>query len=88
MMTLPLPGEMGGLRADARVVRALDAGLFALIVLNVAASVVGTMAEVEARFGRELAAFETFSVAVFTVEYAVRLWAARRRLATHSRRSP
>jgi len=65
---------------DARVLRALDAGLVALIVLNVAASVVGTVAEVEARFGRELAVFETFSVAVFTAEYVVRLWAARRRL--------
>ena len=65
---------------DARVLRALDAGLVALIVLNVAASVVGTVAEVEARFGCELAVFETFSVAVFTAEYVVRLWAARRRL--------
>ena len=68
------------LRTDARVLRALYAGLFALIILNVAASIVGTMAAVEARFGRELAMFETFSVAVFTLEYAVRLCAARRRL--------
>lgn len=68
------------LRADARVPRALDAGLFTLIVLNVAASVVETMPEVEARLGRELAVFEMFSVAVFTVEYVVRIWAARRRM--------
>jgi voltage-gated potassium channel len=64
----------------AGIPRAFDAGLFALILLNVVASVVGTMPEVEARFERELAAFETFSVAIFTVEYVVRLWAARHRL--------
>ena len=62
------------------MLRALDAGLFALILLNVAASVVGTMADVQARFGRELARFEAFSVAVFTVEYVARLWTARRRV--------
>ena len=62
------------------MLRALDAGLFALIVLNVVAAVVGTTPEVEARFERELAAFEAFSVAVFTVEYVIRLWAAHRRL--------
>lgn len=65
---------------DPRVLRALDAGLFALIVLNVAASVVGTMPDVETRCGRGLAIFEQFSIAVFTVEYVARLWAARRRV--------
>lgn len=60
--------------------RIIDAGLLALITLNVGASVVGTMPVVEARLGRELAAFEAFSVAVFTAEYVVRLWAARDRL--------
>ena len=60
--------------------RALEAGLFALVILNVVASIVGTVAEVEARFGRELAVFETISVATFTVEYVVRLWMARRRV--------
>jgi voltage-gated potassium channel len=66
--------------ANARTLRNLDAGLFALIVLNVMASVVGTMPGVEARYGRELWLFEVFSVVVFTVEYVIRVWAARDRL--------
>ena len=76
----PMQPPAAGLQVNARVLRALDAGIFALILLNVAASIVGTMAEVEARFGQELAAFETFSVGVFTAEYAARLWTARRRV--------
>jgi voltage-gated potassium channel len=64
----------------ARSVRALDAALLSLIVLNVVAAIVGTVPGVEARFGRELAVFEAFSVLVFTVEYVVRLWVARDRL--------
>ena len=80
MKTVSLRLDVAGVSTDARVLRALDAGLFALIVLNVVASIVGTMPQVDARFGRELAAFETFSVVIFTVEYVVRVWAARNRL--------
>lgn len=72
------PRLVAGMCTDARVVRALEAGLFALILLNVVAAVAGTVGAVEARFGRELAVFEAFSVAVFSVEYAVRLGRARR----------
>lgn len=64
----------------ARIARLLDAALLGLIILNVVAAVVGTVPGVEARFGRELAAFETFSIVVFTVEYVVRVGMARDRL--------
>lgn len=64
----------------ARIVRSLDAALLGLIVLNVVAAIVGTVPGVEARFGHALAVFETFSVVIFSVEYVVRVWAARNRL--------
>jgi voltage-gated potassium channel len=54
--------------------RVVNAGLFTLIALNVFAAVVDTMPAVDASFGRELDVFEIFSVAVFGVEYVVRVW--------------
>lgn len=47
-----------------------------LIVANVFATVVGTVDVVSSRFGPALRGFQLFSVAVFTVEYLARLWAA------------
>ncbi|MDX2039670.1 MAG: ion transporter [Acidobacteriota bacterium] len=55
--------------------RVFDLFMFALIVLNVAAVIVGSVKSVEATYGHQLQLFETFSVAVFTVEYLARLWA-------------
>src|SRR5581483_6930465 len=55
----------------SRVVYAIAA----LIVLNMAAIVLESIDSVRAGYGAWLSAFEAFSVAVFTVEYAARLWA-------------
>lgn len=52
----------------------LHRGIMGLILLNVAAVVLGSMADVAARWGRWLDAFEVFSVVVFSVEYLTRLW--------------
>jgi voltage-gated potassium channel len=49
--------------------------IFALIVLNVLATVAGTVESVQAQFGSFLRTFELVSVIVFTVEYVLRLWA-------------
>jgi voltage-gated potassium channel len=45
-----------------------------LIPLNVLAVVVETVEPIRARWATEFAEFEAFSVAVFTVEYLLRLW--------------
>ena len=45
----------------------------ALIIGNVAAVVLGTVASVQRNFGAQLAWFELFSVAIFTLEYGARL---------------
>ena len=45
-----------------------------LIVLNLAAVILETVRIWQGRFAAEYFAFESFSVAVFTVEYALRLW--------------
>ncbi|MCS6772017.1 MAG: ion transporter [Kiritimatiellae bacterium] len=60
---------------SGRLGRALHGGLFALIVLNVVAVVAESMPEVANRYRAFFRGFETFSVLIFSVEYAVRLWA-------------
>ncbi|HKQ77096.1 MAG TPA: ion transporter [Blastocatellia bacterium] len=58
-----------------RVFDAFDIFILTLILLNVAAVILGTVKSVEARFETALHRFEVFSVAVFTIEYLARLWA-------------
>jgi voltage-gated potassium channel len=64
-------------RPDDHASRVFDTLLLALITLNVAAVVAGTVQSVEQRWGGALLWFERFSVAVFSVEYLTRLWAVR-----------
>lgn len=56
--------------------RFFDIAIVFLIVLNVAASVLGTVAWIDAGWGDELKAFDRFCVAVFVAEYIARLWVA------------
>ncbi len=48
--------------------------ILVLIVLNVAAVVLESVASIAARHGAFFRAFEYFSVAVFSLEYAARVW--------------
>jgi voltage-gated potassium channel len=61
------------IRGRPHLTRALDYSIAALILLNVLATTLETVAGIEARFGRVLHAFDLFSVVVFTIEYGVRL---------------
>ena len=54
--------------------RVLDHVLVMLILLNVAAFVLETVPGIAAAYGPQLFWFEVVSVAVFTVEYAARIW--------------
>lgn len=55
----------------------LAATLLALLIIaNVVAVVVGTVPQVAERFGHALRLFDRICVAVFAVEYALRLWTA------------
>ncbi len=67
-----------GLEGDLRHgwPRYLNAALMVLIAANVIAVVIGSIAAVQRDWGDWLVAFELVSVAVFTVEYLVRLWVA------------
>ena len=51
-----------------------DAFLIALISLNVLAAIVESVASIYARFHLAFDVFEGLSIAVFTVEYAARIW--------------
>jgi len=48
--------------------------IFALILLNVIAVILGTVDTIKSQHGTVLRGFEVFSVLVFTVEYALRIW--------------
>lgn len=63
-------------RGDHRLSRLFDVSMMGLILLNVAAVVMETVPSYAAAYGAEFAAFNVFSVAVFTVEYLLRLWTA------------
>lgn len=61
---------------DSPLERTTNAVLVALILANVAAVILESVHSVHARFARAFDAFEWFSVAVFTVEYLLRVWSA------------
>ncbi|MEM8949873.1 MAG: potassium channel family protein [Pseudomonadota bacterium] len=54
----------------------IDGLLIGLIVLNVLAVILESVPSIEARFARAFLWFERVSVAVFTIEYIIRLWSA------------
>jgi voltage-gated potassium channel len=56
--------------------RALNVALLVLIVVNVAAVVLETVPALKARHERTFDLIEGFSVAVFTLEYLLRLWSS------------
>jgi voltage-gated potassium channel len=69
---------LASLHLPPRVAGFLDYSLAALIVLNVAATILQTVVEIDAAYGSELAVFEVFSVVVFSIEYLTRVWFAPR----------
>ena len=61
---------------EARSGRVVQRGLIALIIANVAAVMLDSVPSFASEWARALHGFEVFSVAVFTVEYAARVWVA------------
>ena len=59
---------------EDRTGKAVDWFLITLIVLNIVVVILETEARIAARYADALRAFEVFSVAVFTLEYVLRLW--------------
>ena len=53
-----------------------EAGIVALILINIAAFVAETVPQLALRYGVWFRVLEAFSVSVFTIEYAARLWTA------------
>ncbi|MCH9695697.1 MAG: ion transporter [Gammaproteobacteria bacterium] len=56
--------------------RCVDVFLITLISASVLAVILESVAGFENRFGDELALFEAFTVAAFTIEYLLRLWSS------------
>lgn len=63
---------------DTRAGRAFDVALIVAILLSVAVVMIDSVASVSARYGRILKAIEWGFTILFTVEYALRLYSARR----------
>lgn len=61
---------------DKTIDKIVAAGLIALILLNVVAVILETVDDINARYATLFAAFETFSVIVFSIEYLLRVWIA------------
>lgn len=59
---------------EDRVSRTVGTLLFGLIILNVAAVLIGTVQQISTDYRRFLDWFEVFSVAVFSAEYLLRLY--------------
>lgn len=71
------PAEPNNEAEHRRVIwlsRAIDGFLITLIVLNVIAVILESVPSIDARFSLLFLWFERLSVAVFTVEYLVRIW--------------
>jgi len=60
---------------DDTVSKVADIVLLVLIVSNIAAVTLETVHAIYARFGTFFEAFDQFSVAVFSIEYVLRIWA-------------
>jgi voltage-gated potassium channel len=69
---------LSDLRPGDAVARFVNLLLLSLIAANVVASVVETEVEIAARAPRFFRWFEIVSVAIFTVEYVLRLWSSPR----------
>lgn len=63
-----------GGQGETRESQIFDAVIVTLIVLNVAAMVLETVPSIRQSYGFWLSTFETAVVAMFTAEYALRLW--------------
>lgn len=68
--------EILSARPGDRASRAFDAALLLLIAANVLAVVLETVPRLHARYAAAFTAFEAVSVAIFSAEYLLRLWAA------------
>lgn len=62
--------------SDDRLTRKVDIALITLIALNVLAVILESMPELGAKWAGLFYGFEVFSVIIFTIEYAARLWSA------------
>ncbi|MCR6633248.1 MAG: hypothetical protein NVV74_26175 [Magnetospirillum sp.] len=67
---------LGGEGHEDPVVKAVDWFLIGLIVLNVVAVVLESIEHLSIAHGPVFHAFDLFSVAVFSLEYLLRLWTA------------
>jgi voltage-gated potassium channel len=69
-----LDEDDGGTAGERRAGRWCNAVIVVLILANTVAVMAATVDEVSQRYGTALLIFEIVSVAVFTVEYVLRLW--------------
>lgn len=62
--------------SESRAGKACDTAIVLLILLNAAAVVAESVPALHERYARQFHVFEVISVAIFTIEYVLRLWTA------------
>ena len=62
--------------ADRPAARIIEAALLLLIFLNMLALILESVEEINTEHGNTFIALEFFSVIVFTIEYALRVWSS------------
>lgn len=63
-------------RPNDRTSKICDLAIAAFVLANLIAVILDSIPEVHAQFGSQLHTFETISIAFFTFEYALRVWAS------------
>ena len=58
----------------SKLSRFIEFFIVAIVILNVLVIILESVQEINNRFGRAFYYFEVFSVIIFTVEYAMRVW--------------
>jgi voltage-gated potassium channel len=76
---------LGDNRPETMLGRVVNAAIIVLIVLNVIATALETVAPIYALYGPYFDRFDVFSIIVFTAEYFARIWIAVDEKAAHGR---
>ena len=77
--------EAGG---SGRAAQLFDDAMVALIILNVLAVILESVPSIHTPFATEFLIFDIVSVAIFTIEYSLRLWASIEITAVRRRGAP
>ena len=75
-------------RKEDKANRFVNLFLFYLILLNIAAVILGLFVEFPGKYNKIILYFETFSIGIFSLEYLLRIWITPYKPPSHSSKNP